>query len=115
MVFSLKTNTFKDDEFSKRVTDIFNTRIPLVMLSFILPSFVAKFLDLSPFNSETIDYFAKLTLTLVEERKKNKEIVYNDFIEMLLKSEIDGEVRKQLEENGHINRELSIEEIVGRC
>lgn len=115
VVFSLKTNTYKDDDFLTKAGTLFNPSSLFAMLSFVLPRPVSKFFDLSLFNSNSIDYFAKLALALIEERKKNKEIVYNDFIGMLLKCEIEGEVQKQLENNGYINRELSTEEIVGRC
>ena len=65
-------------------------------------------------KAEFISYFIKLTLSLIEERKKNKDVKYNDFIELLLKSEAEGEVEKNYEKDGHIVRKLSIEEIVGR-
>lgn len=116
VVFSLKTNTYKGDDFLTKAGTLFNTSSPISMLSFILPRSVSKFFDISLFDSKTIDYFAKLALTLIEERRKNADTVYNDFIGILLKSEVDGEVlQNQLDENGYINRKLSTEEIVGRC
>jgi len=111
----LKTNAYqKDDEFSKKVTEFFSVQL-LDNLSFFLPAFICEFFHLSIFNANSMDYFSKLTLRLIEERKKNKDIKYNDFVELLIKSQVDGEVVKQQEEDGHINRELSTEEIVGQC
>ena len=116
VLFSLKTNTYKDDDFSKKVSNLFSfKKLPLVMLSFVLPRFLCELFDLTVFNSKTLQYFSSLTLSLIEERKKNKDIVYNDFIEMLLKSKVDGEIEKNFEENGHIVKQLTTEEIVGQC
>ena len=59
-------------------------------------------------------YFSKLTLKLIDERKKNKDQVYNDFIELLLKSESES-VDKNFDEHGRIEKKLTQEEIVGQC
>lgn len=84
------------------------------MLSFVLPTFILEFLDISLFDSKTIQYFVKLTFTLMEERKKGNE-QYNDFLYLLLKSEAEGEAKidTTFKEDGRINRKLSTEEIVG--
>lgn len=85
VVYSLKSNSYNEnDEFSKRVTELFSVRIANIALSFFLPAFINEALDLSLFNTKTAEYFGKLTISLIEERKKNKD-VYNDFIEMLMK------------------------------
>ena len=130
--FSLKTNSFKDDDFSQRVMNLFKVRKILILLSFVIPDFLARFFQLTSLRKEMIDYFSKLTLTLIEERKKNKGLFYrlkvfafsnlirsfrvadvvsyNDFIEMLLKSEAD-QVQKNFDDQGHINKKLTREEI----
>jgi len=114
VVFSLKTNSFKDDDFAQKVMDLFKVRRFVIPILFSLPKFVNRFLKLSSFNIETIEYFSQLTLGLIEERKKNKDVVFNDFIELLLKSESD-QVEKNYDENGHIVRKLTQEEIVGQA
>lgn len=116
VVFSIKSNCYKDDDFSQRVVSLFSPRIPLAILSFVLPSFVSEFFDISLFDSKTVQYFAKLTLGLMEERKKGTE-QYNDFLYLLLKSEADGEgkIDANYTEDGKINRKLSTEEIVAAC
>lgn len=115
VVFSLKTNAYKDDDFSIRVTGLFAQNLPNAILSFVLPGFISKFFDLSLFDSKTVEYFAALTLSLIEERKKNKNVVYNDFIELLLKSEAEGSVQQNFDDDGRIVRKLSTEEIVAAC
>ena len=77
-----------------------------------MPDFVARFFQLSSFRKDTIQYFADLTLKLIEQRKKDPDLQYNDFIELLLKSEAE-QVEKQVDEKGHIVRKLTTEEIVG--
>ena len=135
VVFSLKTNSWHDDDFSRRVMDLFKIRRVILSLFFMLPKFLVRFLQLSFMKKETIEYFSKLTLTLIEERKKNKglfyrlkvfafsnlirsfrvaDVAYNDFIELLLKSEAD-EVGKNFDDQGHINKKLTREEIVGQA
>ena len=79
-----------------------------------MPKAIIRFLKLTSLNEETISYFSKLALSLIEERKNNKDEIYNDFIELLLKSESEGEVEKNYEKDGHIVKKLSTEEIVGR-
>lgn len=116
VVFSLKTHCYKDDDFSQRVVSLFSPRIPLAILSFVLPSFISEFFDISLFDSKTVQYFAKLTIGLIEERKKGTE-QYNDFLYLLLKSEADGEgkIEANYTSDGKINRKLSTEEIVAAC
>lgn len=79
-----------------------------------MPEALVRFLKLTFLEKTTVSYFGQLTLNLIEERKKNKDVKYNDFIELLLKSESEGEVEKNFEEDGHIVKKLSVEEIVGR-
>ena len=92
---------------------LFTPRISLAILSFVLPPFISEFLDISLFDAKTVQYFAKLTLSLMEERKKSGE-QYNDFLYLLLKSEAEGEgkIDANYTEDGKINRKLSTEEIV---
>ena len=74
VVFSLKTNCYsKDDEFSKRVMSLLSPRLPLAILSFVLPSFISEYFDISLFDSKTVQYFAGMTLGMMEERKKRNQ------------------------------------------
>ena len=76
-----------------------------------MPKFIMEYFNLLVFNRNQIDYFASMTLRLMEERK-NTTAVYNDFIELLLKSEATTEtIEKSMD--GYIVRKLSTEEIVG--
>lgn len=87
--------------------------LPRAFLGLILPVSLAKMLDISVFDSNQIDHFAKLTLRLIEERK-HSNAVYNDFIELLLKSESETEtIETNLDADGYIVKKLSTEEIVG--
>jgi len=116
VVFSLKTNSFKNDGFAQKVMDLFRPRKWVILFVSVMPKTISWFLKLTNLKDEIVQYFADLTLSLIEERKKNKEIIYNDFIEMLLKSEAEGEsVDKNFDENGHIVKKLSKQEIVGQC
>ena len=83
VVFSLKTHCYKDDDFSQRVVSLVSQRLPLAILSFILPSFVSKYFDISLFDTKTVQYFAQMTSVLMEERKKSNE-QYNDFLYLLV-------------------------------
>lgn len=117
-VFSLQTNTFKEDvEFSKKVSDLFVVSRFMIFLFIVLPKSVQKYIELTFLQKEATVYFSKLALKLIEERKQNKDksIVYNDFIELLLKSEAEGKVESDTREDGHINKKLTLEEIVGQC
>lgn len=114
VVFSMENNSWKNDDFAKRVSKLFTIRKWVIMFFFFMPRSLVRFLKLSFLNQEAIAYFSKMTLNIIEERKKNKDIVYNDFIELLLKSEAEGEVDKNFKEDGHIVRKLSTEEIVGK-
>lgn len=116
VVFSLETNSFKNDDFSRKVTQLFAPKSNfLVLFLFIIPKFVLRFLKTSSLKLETVEYFSDFTLKLIEERKNNKDVVYNDFIEMLLKSEAEGNVSNNFDEKGYINRKLNLEEIVGQA
>lgn len=66
---------------------------------------------ISNLRQEAVDYFTKLTLALMDERK-NKGLVYNDFISLLMQSESQ-QVEKSTDENGRIVKKLTQEEIVG--
>ena len=79
-----------------------------------MPKAIIRYLKLTSLNEENILYFSKLATSLIEERKNNKDVKFNDFIELLLKSESENEVEKNYEKDGHIVRKLSPEEIVGR-
>lgn len=87
--------------------------LPLAVVGLVLPRFLSEALDISIFDSKQIDYFAKLTLRLMEERKHTKQ-VYNDFIELLLKTESETEtIQANFDADGYIVKELSTEECVG--
>ena len=83
----------------------------LVLANFSITKFILEYLDVSIFNEKQIDYFAKMTLRLMEERK-NSQVVYNDFIELLIRSEAET-IEKNMDADGYIVRKLSTEEIVG--
>jgi len=112
--FSLKTDAWNEDDFSQRVTDLLRPNPFLIFAILFLPFKIVNFFKISFINKDTVNYFAKMASNLIEERKKNKDLVYNDFIEMLLKSEVEGKVERNYEEDGHINKELSLEEIVAQ-
>ena len=76
VVFSLKTNAFHEDDFSRRVMDLFKVRRFVIAILFSLPKFVIRFLQMSFLKIETIEYFAQLALRLIEERKKNKGMLF---------------------------------------
>ena len=110
---NIKNLRYQDDDFSRRVSNLFAVNLPLAALGLVLPRFLTEALDISIFDSKQIDYFAKLTLRMMEERKHSKA-VYNDFIEMLLKTESETEtIKENFDADGHIVRELSTEECVG--
>ena len=114
-MLSLKTNAYVDDDFSRQVVSLFSATSISAALSFVLPTFILKPFDISLFDSKTVEYFAKLTLAIVEERKKSNE-QYNDFLYLLLKSEEEqSKINSNFTEDGRINRKLSIDEIVGAC
>ena len=94
---------------------LFKVQRWVILFLFIMPKALVRFLKLTFLKKETVQYFSKLTLSLIEERKKHKDVVYNDFIELLLKSEAAGEIEKNVDEDGHIVRKLTTEEIVGQC
>ena len=72
VVFSLKTNSYKQDEFARRVMNMIKISKLNILLSFVLPDFLMRFFRISNLRKEGVDYFSKLTLTLIDERKKNK-------------------------------------------
>lgn len=72
VVFSLKTNSWHEDDFSRKVMDLFKIQRIVISLLFMLPKFMVRFFQFSFMKKTTIDYFSKLTLTLIDERKKNK-------------------------------------------
>lgn len=116
VVFSLQTNSFKDDHLQKKIAALFLTGKIELLLFNTLPKPLAKLLKSSFLNSDFIQYFSSMALSIIKSRKQNKSnVVYNDFVEMLLKSEVEGEVKSNVNENGYINKELSTEEIVGQC
>jgi len=118
VVFSLKTNAYKEDDlFAKKVTELFKVRrFFIVPLLFFMPKFMLRALKITFIREDTVEYFSKMTLGLIEERKKNKDKKYNDFIDLLLKSEAEeSKIEKSYEEDGHIVKKLTTEEIVGQC
>ena len=86
----------------------------MTLFTFAMPAILSRFFKVTTMKVDFVSYFSKLTLSLIEERKNNKDVKYNDFIELLLKSEAEGEVEKNYEKDGHIVKKLSTEEIVGR-
>lgn len=105
---------YKNDEFSTRLSKIFFNNVPLTILSFVLPAPISKFFDLSFFDTGSVEVFANMTLSLIEERKKNKDLVYNDFIELLLKVQVENEIIEK-STDGRILQKLSKEEVVASC
>lgn len=114
-VFSLQTNAYKEDsEFADKVSDLLVINRGLIFLFIVLPKSMLRFFELTFLQKEASVYFTKMTLSLIEERKKNPGS-YNDFIELLLKSEAEGSVESDVKEDGRINKKLTLEEIVGQC
>jgi len=121
MVFSLKTNTFKEGNstFIKNVNSLFKPKRLFTFLGInmtIMPKSLIRALKLTTINEHSLEYFSKLTLKLIDERKKSKEDKFNDFIELLLKSQTEeNKIEKNYEEDGHLVKKLTTEEIVGQC
>lgn len=70
---------YKDDEFSKSASELLARNLPLAVLGVVFPRKLTEFFNISIFNTERIDYIARMSLRLMEERKKSS-VVYNDFI-----------------------------------
>nr|WPM94893.1 cytochrome p450 4726A1 [Polyphagotarsonemus latus] len=116
VVFSLETHSHKDDKFSQKTIKLLRINKKEFFIKIFLPRFISNLKPVKFLNQESIDYFVKLSSSLIEERKENKNIFYNDFIELLLKSEAEAEeVTSNSDESGHINRKLTLEEIIGQC
>ena len=64
VVFSLKTHCYKDDEFSRRVVSLFSPTFLSAILSFVLPTSILEFFDLSLFDPKTVQYLAKLCVLI---------------------------------------------------
>lgn len=129
---------YKDDEFSKRVSQLLARNLTLATLAVVFPRKLTEFFDISIFDTKRIDYIAQMSLRLMEERKKGSE-VYNDFIgvysfalfchisshfcgskthliflDLLLKCESEAEtIEESTDADGYLVRKLTTEEIVG--
>ena len=73
VVFSLKTNSFKENDFADRVMNLFKIRKVLILLAFVLPDSFARFFSLTSLRKDAIDYFVKLTISIIEQRKREKK------------------------------------------
>lgn len=102
VVFSLQINNFKDDQLRTKIGDIFKISKLDHLILFLIPKKIAQLFKVSALKKSIADYFVKMALSIIAARKQHPNIVYNDFLEMLLKG------------NSESNK-MTTQEIVGNC
>lgn len=73
----------KDDPFMEKATRVFGAHInktPFILLPFILPNFLVRWMSAGVFHNEDFRYFVKLMTDLIEQRSKSTQ-KFHDFPE----------------------------------
>lgn len=108
IVFSMDVNCFQNQQnpFLRNIFKLNQFSFISILIT-LAPKFVIRWLNLKPFRMESINYFAQLTQTLIEERN-HLEIKYQDFLQLLIDSKVEGDLDSQA-------KRLTLEEIVGQA
>lgn len=113
LVFSMKIDSSNrpNDPFFTNVFDLANFRDSSGFLLFMLPEKLYRLLKVSFVRPEAANYFVNFSLKLIQERRRNPDVQYNDFLHHLLNF-----VNDPSETNcNSIEKGMTLEEAVGQC
>lgn len=91
VVFAFDVNSFKKNEFFKKVVTLTKINSLAFLLGSILPHFLLKVSRLSFFNTKSINYFSQIALEIIDIRRKQPELKYDDFLQLLMEAEANGQ------------------------
>ena len=91
LVFSMDVDCFRNQQtpFLQNVFLLNSFSLMSVLVMSVVPKFVIQSLNLTPVRLKSVNYFADLTKSLINERKKHPETRYEDFLQLLVESEAD--------------------------
>lgn len=98
-------NSAKDqsNEFVKYGQKFFGSLSFNTVMVLLFPTFATEVLNMHGFNNEAVNFFFNLTQEIVRGRRQsNTDSEYNDFIELLMKAEFQGQLLtdKQIADQG---------------
>lgn len=104
-VFAFEINSAKDNEnkFVLNSRNLTNFKVWKMLLFNILPRWLISATDIQILNQESVNYMGDLIKSLVKQRRENKEIRYNDFLDMIV---------HRIDEN---NLDVTEDEIIAHC
>jgi cytochrome P450 family 3 subfamily A len=118
VVFSmhLQSETSRDQPFFQRVLDMNRFSLRQVLTMLLVPRSLYSVFHITAFKTDSMNYFAKMTENLMNERRQNPQVKYNDFLQLLM----DAECSDYADVNGNFDdasnkKRLNSEEIVGQC
>lgn len=105
LVFALDINTYKDKEkeFFSNVNRLLDINSWIALLTFILPEKLFEMFRLSFFNQKAINYFSHRALEMIDFRRQQPQVQYDDFLQLLMEAETDDQenpVWRQLDREG---------------
>ena len=104
-VFAFDLNSARDNDhpFVFNARNLTNFKLWKMMLFNILPRGLINALDLQILDERSVDYMGDLIMALVKQRRENKELRFNDFLDMLV---------HRIDEN---NLNVTNDEIISHC
>lgn len=112
VVFASELNSLhqSNDPFLLNLTKMLQPNPFAFLLGSLLPGFVMRTLKVSFFNDQAAHYFARRAEQLIERRKEQPDVKYDDFLQMLLEVEQEEGDQSSSEKN-----KLDREEVIGQC
>lgn len=104
-VFAFELNSAKDmnHPFVFNARNLTNFKMWKMAIFSILPTFVMELFNIQIIDQVSVDYMGDLVKTLVKQRRENKDVKYNDFLDLLV---------NRIDEN---NLNVTMDEIVSHC
>jgi cytochrome P450 family 6 len=111
VVYASQLDSFKqgNDPFMKHLVQLLEPNPSGFVLGSILPPFLMKAFRVSFFNAKGTSFFVQKAEQLIEARKRQPEVKYNDFLQLLMEAEEES----QQKEPGQ--KRLDREEVIGQC